>query len=56
MIPELISISIHLKTKVKIAQSLVEVDSFLLSEKVNNSQMYLMSIGLFINLFPICKL
>lgn len=54
--PELISISIHLKTKENIAQSLAEVDSFSVLEKVNNSQICLMSIGLFANMSPICKL
>lgn len=54
--PELISISIHLKTKARIAQSSDEVDSFLLLEKVTDSQMCLISTGLFDNLSPICKL
>lgn len=54
--PELISISIHLKTKENIAQSLAEVDSFSFLEKANNSQMCLMSTGLSDNMSPICKL
>lgn len=54
--PELISTSINLKTKAKIAQSLGKLDSFLLLEKMNNSYMCQMSTGLFDSLSSICRL